>query len=79
MRTSFHHQSEAQPPNGPLTAATSPDTHRARPSRCQWVLYWHVSGQVKSSEAIGSHGSQSELDGRQDCPGNRGDVAAEGG
>jgi hypothetical protein len=25
MRTSFHHQSEAQPPNGPLTAATSPD------------------------------------------------------
>ena len=26
MRTSFHHQSEAQPPNGPLTAATSPDT-----------------------------------------------------
>jgi hypothetical protein len=29
MRTSFH-QSEAQPPNGPLTAATSPDT----PSTC---------------------------------------------
>jgi hypothetical protein len=26
MRTSFHHQSEAQPPNGPLIAATSPDT-----------------------------------------------------
>jgi hypothetical protein len=26
MRTSLHHQSEAQPPNGPLTAATSPDT-----------------------------------------------------
>ena len=26
MRTSFHHHSEAQPPNGPLTAATSPDT-----------------------------------------------------
>ena len=26
MRTSFHHQSEAQPPNGTLTAATSPDT-----------------------------------------------------
>ena len=23
MRTSFHHQSEAQPPNGRLTAATS--------------------------------------------------------
>jgi hypothetical protein len=30
MRTSFRHQSEAQPPNGPLTAATSPDT----PSIC---------------------------------------------
>src|SRR6266508_5215677 len=30
MRTSFHHQSEAQPPNGPLTVATSPDT----PSTC---------------------------------------------
>jgi non-ribosomal peptide synthetase component E (peptide arylation enzyme) len=28
MRTSFHHQSEAQPPNGPLTVATSPDTAR---------------------------------------------------
>src|SRR5262245_50765747 len=27
QRTSFHHQSEAQPPNGPLTAATGPDTH----------------------------------------------------
>jgi hypothetical protein len=26
MRTSFRHQSEAQPPNGPLTAAASPDT-----------------------------------------------------
>ena len=30
MRTSLHHQSDAQPPNGPLTAATSPDT----PSTC---------------------------------------------
>ena len=30
MQTSFRHQSEAQPPNGPLTAATSPDT----PSTC---------------------------------------------
>src|SRR5262245_48859486 len=30
MRTSFRHQSEAQPPNGPLTPATSPDT----PSTC---------------------------------------------
>ncbi len=33
MRTSFHHQSEAQPPNGPLTAATSPDTPSTCPAR----------------------------------------------
>jgi hypothetical protein len=32
MRTSFRHQSEAQPPNGPLTAATSPDTPSHMPS-----------------------------------------------
>ena len=32
MRTSFHHQFEAQPPNGPLTAATSPDTPSAEPT-----------------------------------------------
>jgi hypothetical protein len=32
MRTSFHHQSEAQPPNGPLTAATSPDTPSTTPA-----------------------------------------------
>jgi hypothetical protein len=32
MRTSLHHQSEAQPPNGPLTAATSPDTPSHMPS-----------------------------------------------
>jgi hypothetical protein len=32
MRTSFHHQSEAQPPNGPLTAATSPDTPSLGPT-----------------------------------------------
>src|SRR6266436_6150147 len=31
MRTSFHHQSEAQPLNGPLTAATSPDTPSPTP------------------------------------------------
>jgi hypothetical protein len=30
MRTSFRHQSEAQPPNGPLTAAASPDTPSAQ-------------------------------------------------
>jgi hypothetical protein len=33
VRTSFHHQSEAQPPNGPLTAATSPDTPSHMPSQ----------------------------------------------
>src|SRR6266516_1317497 len=32
MRTSFHHQSEAQSPNGPLTAATSPDTPSPGPT-----------------------------------------------
>jgi hypothetical protein len=31
VRTSFHHQSEAQPPNGTLTAATSPDTPSSTP------------------------------------------------
>jgi hypothetical protein len=33
MRTSFRHQSEAQPPNGPLTAAASPDTPSHMPSQ----------------------------------------------
>src|SRR6266536_4994532 len=32
MRTSFQHQSEAQSPNGPLTAATSPDTPSPGPT-----------------------------------------------
>jgi len=32
MRTSFHHQSEAQSPNDPLTAATSPDTPSPGPT-----------------------------------------------
>src|SRR6266487_4271952 len=32
MRTSFQHQSEAQSPNGPLTAATSPDTPSTSPT-----------------------------------------------
>jgi hypothetical protein len=32
VRTSFHHQSEAQPPNGTLTAATSPDTPSDMPA-----------------------------------------------
>jgi hypothetical protein len=32
VRTSFHHQSEAQPPNDTLTAATSPDTPSYMPS-----------------------------------------------
>ena len=32
MRTSFHHQSEAQPPNGPLTAAPAPIPHLTWPA-----------------------------------------------
>ena len=59
MRTSFHHQSEAQPPNGPLTAATSPDTPSHMPShavglsqvrspaivmhRARWILRRNVA------------------------------------
>jgi hypothetical protein len=35
MRTSFHHQSEAQPPNGPLTAATSPIPHLRAAGTCK--------------------------------------------
>src|SRR6266542_1804606 len=38
MRTSFHHQSEAQPPNGPLTAATSPDTPSTCPAKQSSLL-----------------------------------------
>jgi hypothetical protein len=41
MRTSFHHESEAQPPNGPLTAATSPDTPSAAPAS-QSGLHGHA-------------------------------------
>jgi hypothetical protein len=41
MRTSFHHQSEAQPPNGPLAAATSPDTPSA-PWAESLILYAEV-------------------------------------
>ena len=37
MRTSFNHQSEAQPPNGPLTAATSPNTPSAMPSHAVFL------------------------------------------
>ena len=37
MRTSFHHQSEAQPPNGPLTAATSPIPHLSAPPRTEYL------------------------------------------
>ena len=45
MRTSFRHQSEAQPPNGTLTAATSPDTHlHAQPGSLVSVGYVWVAG-----------------------------------
>ena len=40
MRTSFHHQSEAQPPNGTLTAATSPDTPSYMPSQAALMAPW---------------------------------------
>jgi hypothetical protein len=43
VRTSFHHQSEAQPPNGTLTAATSPDTPSHMPSHAVGSL-WAMSG-----------------------------------
>src|SRR5437868_14316734 len=42
MRTSFRHQSEAQPPNGTLTAATSPDTPSHMPS--------HAVGSLASAQ-----------------------------
>jgi hypothetical protein len=45
VRTSFHHQSEAQPPNGTLTAATSPDTPSHMPSHAVgsvWAIVWVV-------------------------------------
>jgi hypothetical protein len=38
MRTSFRHQSEAQPPNGPLTAATSPDTPSRSHCECASII-----------------------------------------
>ncbi len=44
MRTSFHHQSEAQPLNGPLTAATSPDTPSLRYGLCGWENARHSGG-----------------------------------
>jgi hypothetical protein len=44
MRTSFRHQSEAQPPNGPLTAAASPDT----PSH----MASHAVGSLRAKMAV---------------------------
>jgi hypothetical protein len=60
MRTSFRHQSEAQPPNGPLTAATSPDTPSHMPSHAVGCVRqelaagvirnrWHVGALLKRS------------------------------
>jgi hypothetical protein len=45
MRTSFRHQSEAQPPNGPLTAAASPDTPSYMPSQAVGSLWVMSSSQ----------------------------------
>jgi hypothetical protein len=55
MRTSFHHQSEAQPPNGPLTAATSPDT----PSTCPATQFVSVS--VQALLYLAAHDSPGDL------------------
>ena len=52
MRTSFHHQSEAQPPNGRLTAATSPDTPSFRPatqSGLHRLKKWHCTARSPRS------------------------------
>jgi hypothetical protein len=61
MRTSFRHQSEAQPPNGPLTAAASPDTpshmpsHAVRsppadmPARCDQLEPRHLTREPKKA------------------------------
>ena len=43
MRTSFHHQSEAQPPNGPLSRRPAPIPHlpqipSAWPERPNWAM-----------------------------------------
>jgi hypothetical protein len=48
VRTSFHHQSEAQPPNGTLTAATSPDTPSHMPSHAVslWAMF-RVTGSCR--------------------------------
>jgi hypothetical protein len=58
MRTSFRHQSEAQPPNGPLTAATSPDTPSTCPARqsdlCELRQYLESGRSTWISEGTGS-------------------------
>jgi hypothetical protein len=58
MRTSFRHQSEAQPPNGPLTAATSPDTPSTCPARqsdlCELRRYLESGRSTWISEGTGS-------------------------
>jgi hypothetical protein len=47
----FHHQSEAQPPNGPLTAATSPDT----PSHMLSQAVWSLTEFAELSEEVDPH------------------------
>jgi hypothetical protein len=49
MRTSFRHQSEAQPPNGPLTAAASPDTPSRMPSHAVRSLGIAAQSTARSS------------------------------
>jgi hypothetical protein len=52
MRTSFHHQSEAQPPNGPLTAATSPDTPSPAPATQSGLHHPQAPGRGRASSAV---------------------------
>ncbi len=63
MRTSFHHQSEAQSPNGPLTAATSPDTPSPGPttqSRRNGSFH-ETAKKVRQFRSLAGHGALSPV------------------
>src|SRR6266536_3585313 len=62
MRTSFHHQSEAQSPNGPLTAATSPDTPSPGPTVFSFSCVVHA--RMFAFDSRISLAGQRNLDGR---------------
>jgi hypothetical protein len=70
MRTSFRHQSEAQPPNGPLTAATSPDT----PSTCpagQSGLHRLKNGTAPRDRLVRERADAGNVDVRRPNPARR--------